>query len=187
MIGSEQHDSAQPQRRGPRSRIAACVAAATLAFGVSLVAVALGSSTLTINAISSSKLHRQIIVSPKGRTLYALSPETASHLLCKSSNCLKFWPPLTVSSSSTTLKAGPGVHGKLGILHRSNGMLQVTFRGLPVYTFLKDHAKGDVNGEGEKSFGGTWHAVGAGATTPSTTTPTSTTPAAAPPSGGYAY
>ena len=50
------------------------------------------------------------------------------------------------------------MQGHLGILRRSNGTLQVTLRGLPLYRYSKDHAKGDANGEGIESFGGTWHA-----------------------------
>jgi predicted lipoprotein with Yx(FWY)xxD motif len=107
-----------------------------------------------------------------------LSPETTSHLLCKSSECLKFWPPVTVPSRSTKLKAGAGVHGKLGILHRSNGVLQVTLRGMPLYRYSGDHAKGEANGNAIKSFGGTWHAMSAssssGSTMPAASSPTST-------------
>lgn len=72
-------------------------------------------------------------MSSQGRTLYALSPETAKHLLCTSSSCLKFWPPLTMASRDTSLEAGMGVKGHFGILRRSNGMLQVTYAGMPLY------------------------------------------------------
>jgi len=106
------------------------------------------------------------VVNSQGRTLYALSPETPSHLLCKSSACLGFWPPVTVPSRQTKLKAGPDVQGRLGILRRSNGTLQVTLRGLPLYRFFQDHAKGEANGQGIKGFGGTWHAVSASASSP---------------------
>jgi hypothetical protein len=80
------------------------------------------------------------------------------------------------------------VKGKLGLLHRSNGTFQVTLNGLPVYRYAGDSAKGDVNGEGIESFGGTWHAVTASSsssttapTMPGTTsTPTTTSPEPAP-------
>jgi predicted lipoprotein with Yx(FWY)xxD motif len=137
-----------------------------MAVAVSLAAVALAAGgAATVSSASSSKLGEQIAVDVHGRTLYALSPETAGHLLCKSSECLKAWPPLTVASRKTKLKAGPGLHGHLGILRRSNGVLQVTLRGLPLYRFSGDQSKGEVNGQGIKSFGGTWHAVTATAGT----------------------
>ena len=122
------------------------------------------------------------MVNARGRTLYALSPETTHHLLCKSSECLKFWPPLTVRSSKTKLTAGPSVHGRLGILRRKHGVFQVTLGGLPLYHYSGDQAKGEANGQHIRSFGGTWHVLSAaGNTSPTPTTPsTPATPAPAP-------
>lgn len=154
-------------------------AAATLAFAASLAAIAFaGGTSMTIGSASNATLGEQVTVSSQGRTLYALSPETTGHLLCKSSQCLKFWPPLTVPSRSTRLKAGAGVHGTLGIVRRSNGTLQVTLRGEPLYRYSGDHGKDEANGQGIKSFGGTWHAVtassGASSTKPAPPTTTTT-------------
>jgi predicted lipoprotein with Yx(FWY)xxD motif len=108
------------------------------------------------------------------------------HLLCKSSECLKFWPPLTVRSSKTKLLAGPGVHGHLAILRRSNGVLQVTLGGLPLYRYSGDQAKGEANGQGIHSFGGSWHVVSA--TSPATpTTPTKPSTPSPAPESEYSY
>jgi predicted lipoprotein with Yx(FWY)xxD motif len=139
--------------------------AAGLALAASLAAMAFAAGAPTVGSLSSSKLKEKIVVNGQGRTLYWLSPESARHLLCKTSECFKFWPPLTVSSDHAKLKAGPGVQGSLGIVHR-NGIFQVTLRGLLLYRYYEDHSKGQVNGEGIKSFGGTWHAVSASADPP---------------------
>ncbi|HYM54346.1 MAG TPA: hypothetical protein VES97_03220 [Solirubrobacteraceae bacterium] len=176
-------------RRGRRSsRPALRAAVATLALALSLGATALASGTLTVGSASNSMLGKQVLVNAQGRTLYALSPETTKHLLCRSHECLKDWPPVTVRSRTTRLRAGAGVHGHLGILRRSNGLLQVTLRGLPLYRYSQDLAKGEANGEDIESFGGTWHAVtpsGGGSTMPATPTPT---PSPAPtPTPGYGY
>ncbi len=173
--------------RGRPTRLALGVAAATLALAAGAALALAVSMASTVNSSTSSKLGEHIVVNAQGRTLYALSPETTHHLLCKSSECFKFWPPLTVSSRKAKLKVGPGVHGGLGILRRSDGMLQVTLRGMPLYRFSGDHAKGQVNGQGLKSFGGTWHAVTAAADpkhTPASTEPASGTPGSSNPSGG---
>jgi predicted lipoprotein with Yx(FWY)xxD motif len=119
------------------------------------------SASLTLGSASSSTLGKRVVVNAQGRTLYALTPETRGHLLCRSKECLKRWPPLTVGSGKTRLKPGTGVHGALGILKRADGMRQLTLRGLPLYRFAGDRAKGDANGEGIESFGGTWHAMNA--------------------------
>lgn len=182
MNSARQNQIARSSRRrrwGP-SCLLVTVLAATLLFVGSLAAMALAAgSTATVGPASNSTLGKQIVVDAQGRTLYALSPETTHHLLCKSSECLKFWPPLTVRSSKTKLLAGAGVHGHLAILRRSNGALQVTLGGLPLYRYSGDQAKGDANGQGIHSFGGTWHVLSAtGGTSPATpakpTTPSPT-------------
>jgi predicted lipoprotein with Yx(FWY)xxD motif len=198
MSGSERAQIVQSRRRRPFSRPMRCLAVAALTLGAASVTTALASGgALTLGSASSPTLGEQVLVNAQGHTLYALSPEKTSHLLCKTSACFKFWPPLTVRSRSVKLKAGAGIHGRLGILRRSNGLLQVTLRGLPLYRFLQDHAKGETNGENIESFGGTWHAVTAAANT-STTMPATPTPAPTPmpaptpaptptPTPGYGY
>jgi predicted lipoprotein with Yx(FWY)xxD motif len=176
MTGSTKQQIVRSKRQKHRPARVLWTAAATLALSAALAGLALAANTVTIGSASISTLEEQIAVNSSGRTLYALSPETTSHLLCKSKECLKFWPPVTVSSRAVRLKAGPGVHGHLGIMRRSNGMLQVTLRGLPLYRFAEDHAKGQTHGQGIESFGGTWHAV----TASSNPTPTMTAPPATP-------
>jgi predicted lipoprotein with Yx(FWY)xxD motif len=176
--------SPQPARRGrrsPRRAVVVGVLVGCLAIA-SLAATVLAASTaLSIGSAPNATLGKQVVINVQGRTLYSLHPETTRHLLCKSKACFKFWPPVTVASSTTKLKAGSGVQGHLGILRRSGGLLQVTLRGMPLYRFANDHAKGQANGEGIKGFGGTWHAVSAssGATSKSVAP---TTPMPSPPS-----
>jgi predicted lipoprotein with Yx(FWY)xxD motif len=186
--------SRRSRRRGGVARrvasvapVLACSLAATALAATALAATALAASaTLTIGSASSSSLGKRVAVNAQGRTLYALSPETAGHLLCKSGECLKFWPPLTVGSPTTRLKAGAGIHGHLGILHRSNGLLQVTLGGRPLYRFSRDHAKGQANGEGIESFGGTWHAITTGSASPTkSSTPATPTYPSMTPTPGY--
>jgi predicted lipoprotein with Yx(FWY)xxD motif len=133
--------------------------------GVALLLAVLASAALaahlalTLGASTNATLGERVLVNPQGRTLYTLTPETSRRLLCKTSECLRRWSPLTVMSGKTRLKAISGVQGRLGLLHRSNGTWQVTLRGLPLYRYSQDRAKGQANGEGVQSFGGTWHAM----------------------------
>jgi predicted lipoprotein with Yx(FWY)xxD motif len=174
--------------RGRRtSSLAVGIAAVTLAPAVSLAAIALAAGgALTVTSAPNLKLGKQIAVDAHGRTLYVLSPETTHHLLCKSSECLKFWPPLTIHSNKTKLKAGHGAHGRLAILRRSNGALQVTLGGLPLYHYSGDHAKAEANGQDIHSFGGTWHVLSA-TSNASPTAPTPTTPTTPSRTPGYGY
>jgi predicted lipoprotein with Yx(FWY)xxD motif len=152
------HAETHNPQRGPLARLAVAAIAVVALGTIAATALAAGSA-LTLDSASSSKLGRPVVVSPQGRTLYRLSPETSRHLLCKSRACLASWPPLTVASAKTRLRAGAGVRGKLGIVRRGNGSLQVTLSGLPLYRFAGDGARGQANGEGIESFGGVWHAV----------------------------
>ena len=125
-----------------------------------MVAVAAAAGgTRVVSAAANQNLGSTVVVEARGHTLYALSPETTHHLLCKSTTCQQTWPPLTVRSSTLKLQAGSGVQGHLGLLRRAGGRWQVTLRGMPLYRFAGDTAKGQANGEGLMSFGGTWHAV----------------------------
>jgi predicted lipoprotein with Yx(FWY)xxD motif len=119
-----------------------------------------------------------VLVNSRGLTLYALSGERAGNLICTTTGCVKVWHPLTVPASA---KPGGGV-AQLGTIKRPNGTEQVTYRGMPLYTFAQDTAPGQANGEGIKDVG-TWNAIVTGAKASSSS---SSAPAAAP-SGGYAY
>jgi predicted lipoprotein with Yx(FWY)xxD motif len=92
--------------------------------------------------------------------------------------CLKFWPPVKVSSNTVT--KAPGIKGKLGTFKRG-GFTQLTLNGKPLYMFSGDSQKRAATGEGIVSFGGTWHVIKATASkkaanqTTSTSTSTGTT------------
>jgi predicted lipoprotein with Yx(FWY)xxD motif len=178
MNDSPEQQVLRASRNRRVSRLAVGSAAVTAALAL-FAATALGGS-LTVTSAPNSMLGKQIVVDAQGRTLYALSPETTHRLLCKSTECLTVWKPLTVHSSKTMLTAGPGVHGRLSILHRAKGVLQVTLGGLPLYHYAGDSTRGEANGEHIHSFGGTWHVISATGNTGSPPTapspPTEPTP-----------
>ncbi len=147
----------RPRSRGRVRRLLAGSALACALLGLALAGFALASGTPVVSASHNSRLHTNILVNAQGRTLYVLSPETTHHLLCTSHACLSSWPPVTVSHSAR-LSEGSGVHGSLGLLRRG-GSEQVTLNGMPLYLFAGDQGRGEANGEGLSSFGGTWHAV----------------------------
>jgi predicted lipoprotein with Yx(FWY)xxD motif len=176
LLGLHLQDDRHPRRGRHLAALTAVAAGIAVAAVLAGIALAAGGPP-TVGSASSSKLGERIVVDGRGRTLYALSPETVHHLLC-TGECFTFWPPLTVSSRKVRLRAGHGVHGRLGILRRSDGLLQVTLGGLPLYRYAGDRAKGQANGQGIRSFGGTWHVVAAGdpSHAPATSAPGSGTP-----------
>ena len=50
---------------------------------------------------------------------------------------------------------GNGVTG-VGTIRRSNGELQVTYQGIPLYLFVGDHAPGEVSGNIKDTWGQWW-------------------------------
>lgn len=115
------------------------------------MALAKGSKTVVGEATAPS-LHKTVLTNTKGLTLYSLSVEKNGKFICTGS-CTSTWAPLLVAAGTTP--KGPV---KLGTIKRPEGKIQVTFKGLPLYTFDGDSKKGQAKGEGFKDVG-TWHAA----------------------------
>jgi predicted lipoprotein with Yx(FWY)xxD motif len=94
-----------------------------------------------------------VLTSAQGRTLYWFAPDTATTSKCNGS-CAQFWPPV-----KGPVTAGPGVTGKLSTIKRSDGSLQATYNGHPLYTFVSDTAPRQAKGNGLNVNGGVWHEV----------------------------
>lgn len=187
-----QDTRARRSRRSARAVWITLAALAGLATAALAGGMALAKSQPTLRTASNATIGKTIVVNGHGLTVYELRPETTTHLLCTSAQCLKFWPMVTVSSRTAKLTKTAAVKGKLGILHR-NGKFQVTLAGRPLYRFAGDAAKpGAASGQGIKAFGGTWHVVTtgpastSGSSTTTMTTDTTTTTSTTPPTGtGY--
>lgn len=137
-----------------RSRNLAVLAlAALLALSAVAVPMALARGTKTVaGEATAPSLHKTVLTNTKGLTLYTLSGETNGKFICTGA-CLKAWPPLLVAAGTTP--KGPV---KLGTIKRPEGKTQVTYKGMPIYTFSGDSRKGEANGEGLRDVG-VWHAV----------------------------
>jgi hypothetical protein len=66
---------------------------------------------------------------------------------------------------------------------RPGGSEQVTYKGMPLYTFAADYSPGQTNGQGIKDVG-TWNAV---MTTTRNTRPPAITTSTSSSGGGYGY
>ena len=138
--------------------------------GAATVASASASSN---NTLKTTKIHGvTVLTNAKGFTVYSFAPDTKSASKCNGA-CAQAWPPVKGPA-----KAGPGVTGKLATLKRSNGSLQCTYNGHPLYTFKADTAPGQAKGNGATAFGGVWKEI-----TPSG----KPAPASTSTGGGYGY
>jgi predicted lipoprotein with Yx(FWY)xxD motif len=143
-----------------------------------------GGSSAIVKTASNQKVGGTILVNASGMTLYHLSGEQGGKFICASAACTQTWPPLAASSGGSP----SGTVGSLGTVKRPDGTEQVTYKGMPLYTFAHDSAPGDANGQGIKDVG-TWTAVttgsssGGAAASPTTSTSSSSSSSG----GGYAY
>jgi predicted lipoprotein with Yx(FWY)xxD motif len=123
-----------------------------------------GTSNATVTTASSATLGKTILVDSQGMALYHLTAEAGGKFICTSSSCVAIWHPLTVSSGATPTSSV----GSIGVVKRPDGTSQVTYNGMPLYTFAQDKAAGEANGQGIKDVG-TWTTITvAGSTTGST-------------------
>ena len=114
-----------------------------------------------------------VLTSAKGFTLYSFAPDTPTTSNCNGT-CAQNWPPVKGPATA------PGVTGTFGTIKRSDGAVQATFDGHPLYTFVGDTAPGQAKGNGLNAAGGVWHEI----TTSGGAAPASTSSAGG---GGYGY
>ena len=92
-----------------------------------------------------------ILATPKKQALYYWNVEkrAGGKVRCTGA-CAKAWPPLVVRSRAAVPRRLAGIRGTFGVVRRPDGRLQVTFRGLPVYTYAHEGPTqvlcDDVNG-----------------------------------------
>jgi len=95
------------------------------------------------------------LVDDKGMTLYLFTKDTPNTTVCYE-KCAVAWPPLLTTGDPA---AGEGVDASmLGTTNRTDGTVQVTYNGWPLYYYEKDKAPGDVTGQ---DVGGVWYVVSA--------------------------
>jgi predicted lipoprotein with Yx(FWY)xxD motif len=177
----------------PRHTVRLLAAAAPL-----MLAAACGTSTVSPGAstgatkpapgsvlgVASTSLG-SVLVDSQGRTVYLLTADKPGQSTC-SAQCLAFWPPVSAPAGSKVPPVN-GVSAPLAATKATNGASMVTAGGWPLYTFAKDKAPGDVNGQGKKSFGGTWYVVspaGKAVTAAAKSAPSTSSGGAG---GGYGY
>jgi predicted lipoprotein with Yx(FWY)xxD motif len=98
----------------------------------------------------------RILVDAHGRTLYDFPPDKGTTSVCYGA-CAALWPPLTTSARP---HAGPGVRASLlGTTRRSDGTLEVTYGGHPLYYYVADRKPGQLSGQGLDQFGAPWWVI----------------------------
>ena len=93
------------------------------------------------------------LVDSKGMTLYLFTKDSPNTSNCYG-GCAAYWPPFLTSLAPA---AGTGVNASmLGTTKRSDGSMQVTYNGWPLYYYVSDKAAGDTTGENVQ---GVWFVI----------------------------
>src|SRR5215470_2089326 len=99
-----------------------------------------------------------ILVDSRGVALYDFPKDKGIVSSCYGA-CAALWPPLVTTGKPV---AGPGVKASLlGTTKRSDGKLEVTYGGHPLYYFVTDRKPGQTTGQGVNQFGGPWWVLSA--------------------------
>ena len=93
-----------------------------------------------------------VLTNAQGFTLYSFAPDTPTTSNCNGT-CAQNWPPVKGPVTAS------GVSGTFGTIKRSDGSVQATFDGHPLYAFVGDTAPGQAKGNGLNAAGGLWHEV----------------------------
>lgn len=143
----------------PTTLIALAVLVAACGGGGDTTTTAVPATTATTTAPTSAGLAvadsalGEILVDGSGRTLYLFVPDSQGDSTCYD-QCEQNWPPLTGEAV-----AGDGIDAALiGSTTRTDGTIQTTFNGWPLYYFGGDTAAGDTNGQGLNDV---WYVVSA--------------------------
>jgi predicted lipoprotein with Yx(FWY)xxD motif len=98
----------------------------------------------------------KILVDGRGRALYLFTADKGKASKCYG-DCAAAWPPYLVKSRPVGRK---GARTELtGTVKRSDGKVQATYAGKPLYYYVGDHEPGQVLCQDVEEFGGHWYVV----------------------------
>jgi len=106
-----------------------------------------------VKVSSDTKLGKYLVAS-NNMTLYIFAKDTANTSNCYGA-CATIWPQYS-STTNTPLATTSDIKGQLSTITRTDGSLQLTYKGLPLYFFKNDLKPGDVLGQ---NFNKLWFVV----------------------------
>lgn len=115
---------------------------------------AAGAQSAALITAKHSKLGTILAFGAAKMTVYLFEADKGSASSC-AGECAKAWPPVT----GTPKASGDAKSTDLGTIKRADGTTQVTYKGHPLYRFIKDKDSGDAYGQGSKAFGASWYVL----------------------------
>jgi predicted lipoprotein with Yx(FWY)xxD motif len=103
----------------------------------------------------ASSQYGPVVADGRGEAFYLFASEKSSRSRCYGA-CAQRWPPVLANG---TPRAAPGAHSRLlGTTRRTDGKVQLTYAGHPMYYYAGD-APGRILCQGVNEFGGLWLVV----------------------------
>ena len=152
-------------------------AAAAAGLGIALLATACSNGTSIQSPFSNSTpaLHRgpeyevttgpvsglgTVLVDGQGLTVYMFANDVRGAPSRCYNICAQAWPPVVLPPGRTSPVAGPGIHpALLATTRRTDGTLQLTYNGWPLYLWPPDRAPGKATGQALPNAGGLWYVL----------------------------
>lgn len=98
----------------------------------------------------------RVLFDANGQVVYVFENDRANRSNCTSEDCVEAWPPVLTRQRPS---AGAGVQARLlGTIRRSEGSLQVTYNGRPLY-FYEHEGPGEIRCHNVELHGGLWWVV----------------------------
>ena len=100
----------------------------------------------------------QVLTDGQGRALYLFAADSAGVSTCYGA-CATAWPPLLTEKGANVDAMHAVTAGLTGTTTRSDGTLQVTYNGHPLYYFEGDKQAGQITCQAVVNFGAAWYVV----------------------------
>jgi predicted lipoprotein with Yx(FWY)xxD motif len=98
----------------------------------------------------------RVLFDANGQAIYVFEIDRTNRSNCTSEDCVEAWPPVLTREPPS---AGEGADARLlGTIRRSDGSLQVTYNGRPLY-FYEHEAPGEIGCHNVDLHGGLWWVV----------------------------
>ena len=111
-------------------------------------------SPLTLVLAETSTTLGKYLIAANGRTLYRYTKDARNTSNC-SGSCMANWSPYSIPGD-IPIGAPTGIVGQIGAIRRADKMMQLTYKGVPLYFFRGDTKAGGTKGQG---IGGMWFVI----------------------------
>jgi predicted lipoprotein with Yx(FWY)xxD motif len=152
--GSSSSSSTSTKAASPATAAASSATTPTQSSSTSTASAAATAAPAALITTKHAKLGTILAYGPKHLTVYLFEADKTGASNC-SASCTKFWPPVIGNPTA----GGQALSSDLGTIKRADGSTQVTYKGHPLYRFVKDKDDGDAYGEGIKAFGASWYVL----------------------------